>query len=143
VRETLLNSKLNVLFEACLMGIFDWLFGLPKRKHKRKEGRHEWIIVNKAKIWTGTYLSDSGDTDYTLSFKIKSGKIKKSLLKKFDNPDYRNFQFWRLKPVSNEATIVLKKSKGEGTGLYFVKLRSRGKFRMLIQDKNGWVKVVN
>ena len=88
----------------------------PKyNKSKSFTNKGSILIIN-----VGTYVSDSGVSDYSTSFKIKKGQVNKICISKMKkNEDTYMFNTFKLIPVTKLVVIEVKKHYLSGNLNYF------------------------
>jgi hypothetical protein len=78
--------------------------------YKSKKTTNVIIKGSTLIVDVGTYVSDSGVSDYSITFKVKKGKIyKKCISKMKKNEDTYMFNKFKLTPITNSVFIKVKK----------------------------------
>jgi len=93
------------------MGLWDWLFG---KSEKKKYKKLHFIKGNILRFPKGSYYSEnSASGDYSVFYKVKSGKVKTKILKEGSPKSNYNFSEIELVPITNKAYIKIEAEAGD------------------------------
>lgn len=105
--------------------LFSKVYSFLKKYFNRYNSKYKKSksFTNKGSILiidVGTYVSDSGVSDYSTSFKIKKGQVNKVCISKMKkNEDTYMFNTFKLIPVTKSVFIEVKKHYLSGNPNYF------------------------
>ena len=109
-------TYLNKYIYYLIMMVFSKIISFFKRflKGSNVKSKKPIKIITKGSILiiaVGTYVSDSGSSDYSVNFKIKKGKVYKKCIRKMRiNEDTYMFNTFELKPITFSAFLEVRKT---------------------------------
>ncbi len=97
-----------------LLSFLKGLFGLRhkrrRKKGKRRKKKRRPVICNILRFYVGSYVSDSGDFDYDVNYKVK-GKVRKRILQRPRRGEESDiFKLIQLTPVAKSAFVRITKT---------------------------------